>query len=60
MTELRENLVDRIIRIYGFEHPIAISIAHLCETYPQGEQWDRCLTALVECHEECPYYGDDE
>jgi hypothetical protein len=60
MTTLRENLLDRIIRIYGFEHPITIDIAKMCESYPQGEQWDKCLTVLVECHEANPYCEDDE
>lgn len=60
MNEIRENLLDRMIRIYGFEHGIVIDFAKMCESYPAGEQWEKCLTVLVECHEECPYTEDEE
>lgn len=57
---MREQLLDRMIRIYGFEHGIVIDFAKMCESYPQGEQWDKALRVLVECHEANPYCEDDE
>lgn len=57
---MREQLLDRMIRIYGFEHDIVIEFARMCESYPQGEQWDKTLRVLVECHEANPYCEDDE
>ena len=57
---MREQLLDRMISIYGFEHDIVIDFARMCEKYPQGEQWDKALRVLVECHEANPYCEDDE
>ena len=54
MNELRENLIDRMIQIYGFEDPVVISFCRLCESWPEGEEWDKGLETLVKCHEECP------
>ena len=56
---MREQLLDRMIRIYGFEHGIVIDFAKMCETYPQGEQWDKALRVLVECHEASPYFEEE-
>ena len=60
MTEFREMLLGRMIAIYGFEHQITIDFARMCETYPQGENWDKGLRVLVECHEEMPNIEDEE
>lgn len=54
MTKLRENLVDRMIRIYGFENPIVIDFCNCCETFPNDEAHDKTLRTLVVVHEECP------
>lgn len=54
MNMKREELVDRMSRLYGLENPIAISFARLCEEWAEGEQWDRCLEILVEAHEADP------
>lgn len=56
---MREQLLDRMIRIYGFEHNIVINFARMCETYPQGEQWDKALRVLVECYEASPYFEEE-
>jgi hypothetical protein len=48
MTKLREELVDRMIRIYGFENPIVIQFCKLCES-DQFEDWE--LKVVVESHE---------
>ena len=48
MTKLREELVDRMVRIYGFENPIVIQFCKLCES-DQFEDWE--LKVVVESHE---------
>lgn len=55
MNELREKLIDRMIRIYGFEHELVIAFAELCES-----TWipDDALTAMVESHERYPVTED--
>ena len=53
---LRENLIDRMIRIYGFEHPIVIQFAELCERMEYTEANDKALMMLVESHEENPAF----
>jgi len=60
MTENRQKLLDRIIRIYGYEHEITIDFAKMCENYLNVEIFDKTLEALVKCHEEYPYTEDDE
>lgn len=60
MSEYRENLIDRMIRIYGFEHKITQAFANICETYPPTEIFDNTLKALVEAHEEHPVIEEDE
>ena len=52
MKELREKLLDRMIRLYGFEDKMVIDFAEMCEGYPDTEQYDKCLSVLVKCHEE--------
>ena len=60
MNELRENLIDRMIKIYGFENPIVIRFCDLCENYGEGDWNDKILTLLVEAHETKPYNPEDE
>ena len=63
MTDFRKNLIDRMIRIYGFEHPLVIQFAISCECYTDCDlapMWDDCLKSVVECHEKNPYRGEDE
>lgn len=62
MSEYRDALLSRMIRIYGFEHPLVIDFATACEGYTSpevSEQWDKCLTAFVEAHEARPYVEED-
>ena len=54
MTKLRKNLIDRMIRIYGFENPIVIDFCRCCETFPNDEAHDKTLRVLALVHEECP------
>lgn len=60
MNTTRENLLDRMIRIYGFENPITIQFAELCESYPNNEISDKMLTILVEAHEAEPQIFEEE
>ena len=55
MTEYREKLLERVIRVYGFEHEITIGFARLCENTDFS---DACLEALCIAHECFPYYEE--
>ncbi len=48
MSEYRKNLVNRMIRQYGFEDPATIAIAAKAEQWPDDERHDRSLLRLVE------------
>ena len=51
---MREQLLDRMIKIYGFEHEIVIEFARMCEEWLPTENNDKALETLVKCHEENP------
>lgn len=53
--EKREALLERVIRVYGFEHEITIGFARLCENELFS---DACLEALCIAHECFPYHGE--
>ena len=53
---MREQLLDRMIRIYGFEHEVVIEFARMCES---DNFTDRDLEVIVEAHEANPV-GFDE
>lgn len=53
---MRENLIDRMIRIYGFEHPLVIQFAELCGRMADTEYNNNALKLLVEAHEEYPVF----
>ncbi len=59
MTTLRENLLDRVIRIYGFEHEITIWFAQLLETQEENEINNKMLEKMVKCHEKNPIADED-
>lgn len=52
MIELREELITRMINIYGYEDPIVIQFCELCEKLDNTEWNNKCLTILVKAHEE--------
>ena len=60
MNVKREALLNRIIRIYGFEHEVTLDFARLCEEWVDDIAHDRILEMLVESHEEFPQIEDDE
>lgn len=59
MTICRENLIDRMIAIYGLENPIVIEFAEWCERWEENEWNNKALTILVEAHEAEPYFEED-
>ena len=60
MNKIREQLADRMIRLYGFENPITIDFCRLCEEWPDTEACDNALATLVKCHEEAPQCFEEE
>lgn len=60
MNTTREKLIDRMIRIYGFEHALVIQFAELCERCTNGATNDKKLTILVEAHEANPVLDEEE
>lgn len=57
---MREKLIDRMIRIYGFENPIVIWFCRLCEEWEDIEDRDRLLEVIVKSHEEFPQFDNEE
>ena len=47
MTDYRKNLIDRMIRLYGFEDEKVIDFANLCERHTNSKEWDNVLWTLV-------------
>ena len=54
MNTMRKNLIDRMVRIYGFEHPVVIQFTELCERWKDTKDNDKVLRIIVESHEEFP------
>lgn len=54
---MREQLLDRMIKIYGYEHEVVIEFANLCE-----KEWiaDRDLETIVKTHEAMAICDEDE
>lgn len=53
----REQLLDRMIRIYGFEHELVIKFASMVE---DEHYKTKILETLVECHEAHPQFEKEE
>lgn len=58
MSNYRENLMDRMIRLYNFESEIVIAFCRMCEQWEENEWNDKVLTLLVEAHEADPIYEE--
>ena len=59
MTAFREDLMNRMTRIYGFENPIVIQFAQMCES--DNNSWnDMTLQILVEAHEAEPQIFEED
>lgn len=59
MSNFRNDLLSRMINIYGFEHPIVIHFCNLCEEYPDIDVYDLTLETLVKSHEENPIIEEE-
>ena len=59
LSQFRENLLTRIIRIYGFEHKITIWFAQLLEDQEENEINNKMLEMMVEHHEKSPIVDED-
>ena len=57
---MREELMNRMIRLYGFESPITIDFCWMCEEWADTEANDNALAILVKCNEETPQYFEEE
>ena len=57
MTEKREELLTRMIRIYGMEHEVVIMFAKYIENPKFDEE---LLETLVESHEQNPYGWEED
>lgn len=55
LNNFRKSLINRLITLYGFEHPVVIDFTVLAEVWRGDEQ---VLRVLVESHEACPLYED--
>ena len=56
MTEFRENLLTRMIHIYGFEHEVTIKYANLLEKTAQTKEIDKDLEYIVKVLEAEPFF----
>jgi len=54
---MKEQLLDRMIKLYGFEHDAVIAFAELIE---QDIFTDDILEAIVKAHEEHPLIEEEE
>lgn len=54
---MREELLDRMIRLYGFEHAVVIEFAKLVES---ATFTNEILEAIVKAHEAYPIDMDEE
>ena len=54
MNTMRKNLIDRMIKIYGVEHPAVIHFTDLCERLEDTEINNTILRLAVEAHEKFP------
>lgn len=60
MNAMREKLLDRMIKIYGFESDIVIQFAELCERCIDNAINNKMLAVLVEAHEASPILNNEE
>lgn len=54
MTNFRNNLIDRMVHVYGLEHPLVIAFVGWCEEWEENEWNDKILANLVAGHEADP------
>lgn len=59
MSDYRNYLLDRMIRLYGFENEKVINFANLCEKYADSKEWDDTLWVIVRSHEDFPVTDEE-
>lgn len=59
MSEYRKNLIDRMIRLYGFESETVILFATMAEKYTDSKEWDNVMLMIVEAHEAHPVTDEE-
>ena len=59
MSAKRNELINRMIRLYGFEHPFVIEFCKMCERWAQDEDHTHLLEVFVISHEQCPIIDED-
>lgn len=57
---MREQLIDRMVALYGLENPIVIQFCQMAENLPKSEWNDTTLRVLVEAHEADPQIWDED
>lgn len=60
MTDFRKSLVDRMIKVYGFEHPVVKNICNLCEVWEDDTLHNKILEGVVLTHEQHPVNLEEE
>ena len=55
----RESLLDRMIRLYGFEHETVIVFANMVDKYPDSTDWNNAMRLIVEAHEKHPQIEEE-
>lgn len=55
MSTKREELLTRVVRVYGLEHAVTKGFAELCE---DSLMPDLLLEVLCKAHEVFPYHGE--
>lgn len=59
MDAKRNELIDRMMRLYGFENPIVIEFCRLCEKW-EGTDKEKLLETIVKSHEEFPQFDSED
>lgn len=57
MTMSKIEMLVRMVKIYGFEHPVTVQYAELLEN-PRYTHKD--LETILKCHELYPVYMDED
>lgn len=60
MTTARENLVNRVIKIYGYEGKETLEIASMCEVLENKPEIDRIIEEKVKEYENKPLDTEEE
>ena len=59
MNVKRNELIDRMVRLYGFGNPIVTEFSNMCKHWTQDEDHTHLLEVLVVSHEQFPIIDKD-